>query len=250
MILGLAVCAGFFSMKAFPVIGLSKISGLFMKLFQTVQYGDRFLSVAVLFLSSLGGYLILAVKDKYRLQLAAMFCGLTLLQSILMLDGYADDWQMLEPVDLGYSLLNIGNGEYVPEGTDLSALDKTLSYDDSAIQVENVENRYLTYRADVRNPGQTEQTISFPMLYYAGYQCEDLESKKSLKTYAGENNSVTVEVPAGYSGTLRVSFEEYWYWRAAEICSLITFVVITSYFIKKLSVTGRREYENGMEETG
>lgn len=250
LILGLAVCAGFFSMKAFPVIGLSKISGLFMKLFQTVQYGDRFLSVAVLFLSSLGGYLILAVKDKYRLQVVAMFCGLTLLQSILMLDGYAADWQMLEPVDLGYSLVNIGNGEYVPEGTDLSALDKTLSYDNSAIQVENVGNRYLVYRADVRNPGQTEQAISFPMLYYAGYQCGDLESKKSLKTYAGENNRVTVEVPAGYSGTLRVSFEEYWYWRAAEICSLITFVVITSYFIKKLSVTGRREYENDMEETG
>ncbi|HJA93709.1 MAG TPA: hypothetical protein H9717_11460 [Candidatus Eisenbergiella merdipullorum] len=234
LILCLAVCAGFFSMRGFPIIGLAQMSDVFLKLFRTVQYGNRFLSVAVLFLSCLGGYLILIADDKYKKKLAVLLCGITLLQSMLMFEGYSAGRRILEPVDLGYGLLNIGNGEYVPEGTDLSVLDKTLWYDEAAVQVSEVENRYLVWKAYVRNPGKMEQMISFPVLYYDGYQCLDLTSNKLLKIYAGENNRVSVIIPAEYSGMIQIKFVEYWHWRVAEGISLITFVVIIGYMIKCL----------------
>ena len=225
MILGLAVCAGFFSMKIFPALGLAGISDIFLKLFQTVQYGNRFLSVSVLFLSCIGGYLVLAVKDQHRWMLTGLLCGITIFQSMLIFEGYVAERQILEPVDLGYSLLNIGNGEYVPEGTDLSALDKALKYDESAIQIEQVENQYLTYKMNVNNLEDTEQTISFPVLYYDGYRCRDLASKEELETYAGVNNRVTVIIPAGYSGALQVRFEENGYWKIAETVSALSLIV-------------------------
>ena len=62
--------------------------------------------------------------------LTGLLCGIAIFQSMLIFEGYVAERQILEPVDLGYSLLNIGNGEYVPEGTDLSALDKALKYDE------------------------------------------------------------------------------------------------------------------------
>ena len=225
MILGLAVCAGFFSMKIFPAIGLAGISDIFLKLFQTVQYGNRFLSVSVLFLSCIGGYLVLAVKNQHRWMLTGLLCGIAIFQSMLIFEGYVAERQILEPVDLGYSLLNIGNGEYVPEGTDLSALDKALKYDESAIQIEQVENQYLTYIMNVNNLKDTEQTISFPVLYYDGYRCRDLASKEELETYAGVNNRVTVIIPAGYSGALQVRFEENGYWKIAETISALSLIV-------------------------
>ena len=153
---------------------------------------------------------------------------------MLVFEGYTADQQILEPVDLGYGLLNIGNGEYIPEGTDLSVLDKTMRYDETAVQISGIENRYLTWKADVSNQGDEEQAVSFPMLYYDGYQCRDLASKMLLETYAGENNRVTITVPGGYSGIVQVRFEEHWYWKVAEGISLITFIVIICRLAKDL----------------
>ena len=158
--------------------------------------------------------------------LAGALCAVTLLQGMLMFESYTADKQILEPVDFGTSLLTIGNGEYVPEGTDLTSLSGDMWYEESALEIGNVENRYLTYKITVANPSETEQKIALPMLYYEGYTSRDIRSGEELETEAGPNSRVTVTVPEGYEGTLRVRFEEFWYWRAAEAISLATLLAV------------------------
>lgn len=250
IVFGLSVFAVFISIKAFPTVALAKTGDIFVKLFQTIQYGDRFLSIAVLLLACVGGELTTMFKPRYRYALACVLCVMTIFQSMQMFETYTADKQILEPVDFGVSLLTIGNGEYVPEGTDLTSLTREVWYDESVLQLENVENRFLTYEITVSNQSEAEQAIALPLLYYDGYRSRDTQSGEGMEISAGPNNRVTVIVPGGYVGTLQVSFEEYWYWRVAEVCSLITFLVIVAYSIKKLSGPGRGEYGNEMEETG
>ena len=226
IVFGLAVCALFVSTRAFPAVSLAKVNEIFIKLFQTIQYGNRFLYVAVPLLACVGGYLIVMLHPRYRYAGAGILCGLTLLQCLLSFEGYTTGPQFLEPVDFGTSLLTIGKGEYVPEGTDLTVLTRELWYDESALELGNVESRYLTYELTITNHSGEEQEIAFPIIYYEGYRGRDVQSDKRLETSAGINNRVTVTVPAGYSGTVRVGFEEYWYWRAAEAVSLAALAAI------------------------
>ena len=229
----LAAVDVFISTKAFPAVLLAKMSDIFVRLFQTVQYGDRFLSVAVLLLACVGGYLTTVFASaRLRYVLAGALCAMTLLQGMLMFESYTADRQILEPVDFGTSLLTIGNGEYVPEGTDLTSLSRDMWYEESAVEIGNVENRYLTYKIAAANQSGMEQKIALPMLYYEGYTGRDIRSGEKLETEAGPNNRVTVTVPEGYEGTLCVRFEEFWYWRAAEAISLATLLAIIFCVIK------------------
>ena len=93
------------------------------------------------------------------------------------------------------------------------------------MQIDQVETQYLTYKMDVNNLEDTEQTVSLPVLYYDGYRCRDLASGEELETYAGVNNRVTVIIPAGYSGALQVRFEENIYWKIAEAVSALSLIV-------------------------
>ena len=43
---------------------------------------------------------------------------------------------------------------------------------------------------------------------------------------------VSVAVPAGYDGTIIVEFVSPWYWRVAEVLSLLAFLVFIGYIYK------------------
>ena len=66
--------------------------------------------------------------------------------------------------------------------------------------------------------------IEFPLLYYKHYQCIDTSTRQRLTVCAGTNNMVRVMLPEGYSGSIRVSFVEPWFWRLAEAVSALAWI--------------------------
>jgi hypothetical protein len=60
-----------------------------------------------------------------------------------------------------------------------------------------------------------------PLLYYKGYVTYDTDTGESFETFADEDFSVTVAIPAGYSGSLRTCFKSPWYWRLAELVNVL-----------------------------
>jgi len=78
--------------------------------------------------------------------------------------------------------------------------------------------------------------VDVPLLFYKGYQARDTNSGESLMITQGENGKVRVTLPAGYAGAFSVSFVSPWYWRAAEIISLLCVLVLGA------SVLWRRRY--------
>lgn len=48
-----------------------------------------------------------------------------------------------------------------------------------------------------------------------------------------DGKMIRVEIPAGYTGTVRVRFAEPWFWRAAEAVSLLTLAGVAVYCLRR-----------------
>ena len=225
MILGLAAVGGILCMNLIPSVRLAEFSDIFLKLFKTIQYGIRFLSVVTFLVCCLACYFLmtLQVSRKWLCVAAAGLCIFACAQDLDTLGAITPDTMLLEPIDLGENIL--GNGEYVPAGTNLEQMPREIGYDASALVVEDVERRYLSFELQVENRSDTDQILSFPVLYYEGYGTKDMVSGEKLETIAGENNRVSVCIPKGYSGTLRMEFYGFWYWRVVELISALSLAV-------------------------
>ncbi len=87
--------------------------------------------------------------------------------------------------------------------------------------------------------------VLLPILNYKGYS---VSSEDGVITNAnlqeGESAVVRVNIPGNYSGTIWVSYKGMWYWRIAELVSLITVLYLIWYYrggkqIKKIQETGK-----------
>lgn len=225
MILGLAVVGGILCMNLIPSVRLAELNPLFLKLFRTIQYGIRFLTIVTFLVCVLGCCFLLTLPlDRKRMCLvAAGLCALALYQDLGILGALSPDAMIMESVDLGDNIL--GNGEYIPVGTDLNDMSKDIRYDSSALRVDSVQRNYLSFSATVENYSKTEQTLSFPVLFYEGYRTKDMATGTTLETMVGENNGVSVKIPAGYAGSICMEFDGFWYWRASEVISGLTVAV-------------------------
>ena len=78
----------------------------------------------------------------------------------------------------------------------------------------------------VQSVKDQESYVELPILYYKGYVAKDVDTGQRLEVESGENSVVRVLLPANYSGTIQVYFGSLWYWRVAEVISLLTLSVI------------------------
>jgi len=64
--------------------------------------------------------------------------------------------------------------------------------------------------------------VAVDLLYYKGYKAIDTDSGEELEVFSGRNGLVTVNVPVGYDGVIEIAFVSPWYWRLAEVISLVS----------------------------
>lgn len=217
--------------KLFPVVGIAKISNLFVKYFSTIQSQDRFISVATCFVCCLAA-LFLAQEDwekKTVSVIAGLLCCITLYQDFHYFEKV--EAEVIYQDDLEELSHSVGNGEYLPIITNTGNLTKEIEKDE-ALQIHDIEREYLTFDISVTNPTEQEQQILLPVLYYSGYKAHDSQGKAELETTMGDNGRVAVSVPVDYSGTFHMAYYEPWYWRASEIVSLVTLLLILYYIFK------------------
>lgn len=74
---------------------------------------------------------------------------------------------------------------------------------------------------------EEECYILLPMLNYRGYY---VKSENNLVTNqnlsSGEHDEIRIDLPAGFSGLVKVYFREPWYWRLSEIVSAVCFILL------------------------
>lgn len=90
--------------------------------------------------------------------------------------------------------------------------------------------------------------IDFPLNYYKYYDCTDTVTGEHLEVTPGYNNMLRVTFPAGYSGNIRIRFQEPFHWRLSEILSLLTLLCSAGLLLyRKRRIPD--QYRSGQPET-
>lgn len=230
-------------MKSFPVVELAKASELICRYFLLTQYQLRFMSVAVVFAACLGALFFAGFvrgRKEGLLVIGALLC-VTVWQCDNYFQTAAAQETFLDAADLNFYEggnnrdFSVGNGEYLPVGADRSRFTEDV-VPQEGVTLTEVEREYLTYRVAAVNTSEKDKEITLPVLYYTGYRARDMQTKTELVTHMGDNGCVAVRVPGNYEGSFEMKFYVAWYWRAAELVSLVS---LTAYVICRTGLAER-----------
>lgn len=217
----------------FPYVAVAKKSYLLTKIFQTIQYQNRWLNIAVIMLVSLVVLFLSAemFDRKKLLCIAGMLCCLTLYQDQQYIATLAFDQIYLDPISMEPYLkkdlfsYNVGKGEYLPVATKTTELTTEIESEEQ-VSIEQTVRNGLSFEVNIKNDSAEKKEILFPVLYYSGYRATDVSGYEKLEVVAGDNGRVALTVPANYVGTVLLGYYEPLLWRITEIISVITLLVL------------------------
>lgn len=249
--LGMATCL-------FPYTWLAKICPVFQMPIVSVQYIWRFFSVSALTLTWL--FELLMKKERVPLNgrklAAGALAALSLWQGIFFMG------QCLQGA-LPYRVYQAGNmstmkaqsasseeqesvmgGEYLPVDRNeafflsdyVAAYVERLTYDETALTVRDWRREGGAVTVDLENRADSVQQVEIPLLYYKGYRAA-ADNGEPVQIVPGASYRISLCVPAGFTGSIRVAFREPLYWRGAELLSAAALLGVLLY---KVGIAGRK----------
>ena len=223
---GLAVLAMIMSTSLFPWDRIHSMNKLFEVLVSSLQFPYRFLMIATAMLVCVAGvvgrYLEQQGEKLYKVGFYALLTVFTVTTGIYLLTDvlYKGNFmKVYNAAGMGYGY--ISGAEYLPYGTDQSQLSYGTPEGSEGIEIEGYEKGSLSWEVNCYNQTSGDGYIKLPLLYYKGYRAVDTDTGEKMNAYDGDNHAVCVEIPAGYSGILKVEFVSPWYWRVAEIINVL-----------------------------
>ncbi|MCD8379985.1 MAG: YfhO family protein [Lachnospiraceae bacterium] len=198
-------------------------------LISSLQFTWRFLAPATALAAAATGLgLALLHKKEGALPFAAAALCLCMLTGI---GGMYDMYQMfneatlieLNDVDGLNTATNLGGGEYTIAGSSYEAATEIFeprAYDGVSVEAYEKQGTNITLTVTAAD---TDGYVLLPLYLYKGYHAESADgliTDSCLVT--GEGNVMQLNIPAGYSGTVSISYQGFWYWKAADFVSVLT----------------------------
>ena len=205
-----------FALLATTLFPWSHIRVLTRGLTDYLQFPWRFLMMTAVCFALAGGWGLARFARGHGEQMAAAALALA---ALCALPTLTDETRNPDYIAFGEIVSpNLQYTEYTIPGTSTQpTMDQTLLMD-GGVTVAAYEKNGTTVMLEVQ--AQEGGAISLPLFGYDGY-CAELNGEEIAWTL-GENNRLTVAVPAGTGGELRVWFEGNPLWRLAEAASLAT----------------------------
>ena len=226
----LSVLTLFMASAYFPWDKLQRMGGFPAKGISAMQYPTRSYVAAAVFLSLLGGCVLLLEQESGGRRRLWFYTVGTLITLFLVTGMYFSGLLSNSPFYKIYEENSFGNSylsgrEYLPLGTDESLLKAGRVTPSDGVSIRNFQKNYAGIALTCENSSGADGYAELPLLYYRGYQAKDMETGEIFAVSDGENHVVRAEVPAGYQGTLYISFVSPWYWRMAEVVTAIAWML-------------------------
>lgn len=222
-----SVAAMIMSLNIFPWDWIQSKHSILATLVSSLQFPTRVLTIASILLVALAGvvckYVITTGKEMWKLLLVGGICVLTIMTSLFTLSDHLHKGNYVKiynAAGMGYGY--IAGAEYLPYGTEQSRVVYGNPESSEDVIIESYDKGALQVDVNCYNLGAEEGTLTLPLLYYKGYQAYDLATGERLEIFDGENHSVSVKVPVGYSGVISTRFVSPWYWRLAEAVTILS----------------------------
>ena len=185
-----------------------------------LQFPWRFLMMTAALLALAGGYGCARFSRGHGEQMAA---ALLAVAALCALPTLTDEARNPEYIAFGETVSpNLQYTEYTIPGTQTApTVTQSLLVDgDAAVTDYRKASTTVTAQVDA----QTDAVISLPLFGYDGYRAA--VDGQEMETGLGENNRLTVRLPAGTRGMLRVWFAGKTSWRVAEAVSLLALLFL------------------------
>lgn len=244
----------------FPYTWIAERISVFQMPIVSIQYLWRFFSVAALMLS----WLLCLLLSKERVPLerrklaAGILAGLSLWQGVFYMGQCLQDAQPYRVYQAGNMSTmkaqsasseeqeSVMGGEYLPvnRSEPFFLSDYVAAYldrptcDEADINMEEWGRENGTVTLRLENRTDEVRQVEIPILYYKGYRATT-DSGEAVQIIPGTSYRISLSVPPGFGGSIRVEFREPVYWRVAEIISLAALLGFLGF--KLVSLWRKRE---------
>lgn len=193
-----------------------------------IQFPWRFLTAAQMFLSVLLCLVLVKIEEEKRegskyVRLA--FLVLIIVTAGQMFSGVVQGSKYNDSYDAAWiGSFDVGAGEYLRLGTNIGDFDGKVYADNAIIGGYTRDGKYAIIDCVTVN-GKDEAWVEFPIMNYKNYAAYG-EDGQAFPIVDGNNNVVRVMLPENYQGTVKVGYEIPRLYRAADICSLASIIVM------------------------
>lgn len=192
-----------------------------------VQSPTRYLAVSCLFLTLLLGYML--QKDT-TMKIMRGACVASFLMSCLFVSQYFKEADLQNVYD--GSELNtyyVANAEYMKVGTDWTYPPGKI-YSENMEKVEVIQKQGCKTVLNCVAKNAENCNVVIAQTNYRGYRALDKDGNE-LPVITGKNGWTQINVPQSYSGMIFVDYVSPWYWRFAEIISIVSFLWVLIYIL-------------------
>lgn len=236
MLFVLTVLSLVFSMYFFPWDSIAGITegriDVISSIARMVQYPWRFLEITTALLSVSSIVILKWINDEYR-KTGFIWVWILVSGTILSLGSFYNPFineSKWTRADNEYYIENsIGGEEYLPSDSGaVSELTHDVEIPESAdAEVLSYEITSGERRLEISNRGE-ETPILLPAFAYPGYFAEDMDTGQIMELSKGDRGRLSLDIPAGYAGKVRIHYEEPSSWRVFEIISLLSAVFFSA----------------------
>lgn len=196
----------------FPWSYVSAVTGLFDRM----QFAWRFLAPASMLLALAAAWGYRSIAPQNPAQLTAPLAAFALVV-ILPITGAQTRFNDILPFGESPEATLTYEEYTLPGTTAFNPGDHAFAADEGvSIAGYSKDGTRITAHAVSEVGG----TVSFPLFAYDGYRAA--LGGEDIAVYPGENNRVTLDIPAGADGELRIWYESKPLWRACDAVSLAT----------------------------
>ena len=232
----LAFFSLFMTLTSFPYDWIADVLPAVYKVLGAVQFPFRFFLVATVLASTVFVLWQMEIRGKrdteFRLAMCVI-CVICIWQSVDYMSKYINqaDYYTIDNDPEEQDIFSPDIREYLLEGTDPEfARENETVEAEGGLEVLEVEKGDLNYDITVSNPVSETGWLEVPVFAYKGFVALSDEGKLNISY--GKSSRIRVEVPAGYAGKIRIRFEEPFYWRIAEVVSLLSWLGLLAYCIR------------------
>lgn len=227
----LGIAAMVMSLAIFPWTRIQFLNPVTEALVSSIQYPNRFLMMATLVLTFAGGVALVCIRsrmgDTAAKGVGISFLAVCVVTAMFYMSSLVTDSGALYMYDVkGMGTGYLSGAEYLRYGVDTSRYSYHGPKVGEGVEVTDYHKEWLDIVCSVCNNFDGESYVDLPLQNYKGYVART-DSGQRLEICDGENMDVRVLLPDGFFGSVQVTFQPPWYWRLAEVCSVLSAAALT-----------------------
>ena len=225
--LAFVVLGAAFALAATTMFPWAKLDTLTHGLSGYIQFPWRLLMMTSFFFALAGGYgLTKLAEEKQALMLfAALGMCMVFAMPMLTAETKKDNYVAYSRV----SPQNVAFQDYTLEGSYPSDTEDGSVHADGNVSFGRLHRAGTVATLDV--DAQTDARVTLPLYAFSGYAA-DVDGQE-MTIEIGEQNRMTILLPAGTRGTLRVRYVGVGYWRIADAVSLAALALLAGKKIRR-----------------